>query len=305
MKKILNPLLASWLICTGMAHAQTSAPASSPGSSTAAVTPALPTATAALAVTSTAARTLPMKNVHWVRVQPPLPADLQSAGVYFELVNSPLFSQRFSQALAASGYKVVDRATAKYVISIEASYGSQGKVQARADLGKVLELGLTTAQATTPNSADTAHALTQLGFTAVLMDRMVSAGLITRLVAGGNFLNALADVTGVRSWVNEKFTGDRRGVCLAPCETWEYSNQRVTLRFKEPTDWKHDGLPYNIGVGIHSPYNDAQALTNLALVELHRYFGLAQVEQPGNFPAVMTRQEIMDSQKNQSKAREP
>ncbi|NJM44653.1 MAG: hypothetical protein HC858_13080 [Brachymonas sp.] len=248
---------------------------------------------------------MPMQNVFWVRVQPPLPSDIKIAGVYFEFMNAPSFSKRFSESLSAAGYKMTDRGTAKYQIVIEGGFGTQGKVESRGDLGKALEAGLSSPEAASKDAGATAVALGNLGFTTVFTERMVSAGLMNQLVAGQGFLNSLADATGFRGWFNEKVAGDRRGVCMFNCELWTYSNQRINLRFKEPSDWKHEGLPYNIGVGIHSPTNYMQELTNLALIELQRYFGLVDVEQPARFQAVMTRQEIIDSQKNQRLAREP
>lgn len=256
-------------------------------------------ATATAIATGTSTLGFPAQNVFWVRVQPPLPADIKTAGVYFELVDSPAFSDKFRQSLTASGYKVVGKTEAKYPIVVTGSFASTGKTETQANLGKLLEQSHTNANNEAQKGSINAVAIGNLGFDSLMVNKMMNAGFVDKFAGAGFMLNSLADATGFRNWFNEKMSGDKRGVCLGTCTTWHWSNQRVTLRIKEPQAWEVDKISPNIGVGVFSSRFWPIELTNLALIELHRYFELVDAPEPVRFPAVMTRDQIMKAQKDQ------
>lgn len=219
------------------------------------------------------------KNVRWFTDYPPLPEDLKTAGLSIVFQHSPTMTANLEAAFKAAGFNVMPPETAKYKYQIGGSYKSDGKVKlAAVPLGQILEAGLSSKP---DQPVDWARVATDTTLTAGLANQAVQAGLMNRIVAGGNILDAILKSTGLAGKFNEALTGDRRGICLGSCTTWHWSEQMVTIGFTA-TGVSNDPTRQMVFAGLHASALWPQDLINLALLEMYRRLGLNEMPEAKN-----------------------
>jgi hypothetical protein len=250
----------------------------------------------------------PVKNIRWRRLEPNLPEDIKTAGLYFEFKSAPSYTAKFNEALKAAGYTLAAAGTAKYSLVFEARFSSDGKTQTMVDLGQIIEEGSLNNQGITTTMAvsgqDIASRASDMAYTGLIVQKALDAGLMDRVMAGGNILEGILKASGLKDKFNTLLTGDRRGMCLLGCSKFEWSEQHAVLAAREAPDWGQPGKKGIVmGVDLFSARMWPQEMTTMLLVELNRYFSLAQATAP-EAPALMTLREQVDAMKSIFKVEE-
>jgi hypothetical protein len=215
----------------------------------------------------------------WFRHLKDVPPDIKTAGLHIEIKGADQMTQRVTKLFSEAGYNMVSADQAKHRYELQGYFTSFGKLKEQVPLAEVLR-GVEVQQSTKTTAV---KASSDVAFASALADQALKAGLTTPLWASGDILQAILEATGLRDKFNTALTGDSRGACLVGCTYFQWSEQSVSLSWRDPrVDPRRDaGSTMSlVDVGVFAEGMFAEELITLAFNEFLRHHDVLGVPAP-------------------------